>query len=325
MPAYDAVLLLSFGGPEGLEEVMPFLERVTEGRGVPRERLEAVAEHYRHFGGVSPINARTRELLDALRAELSAYGPRLPVYWGNRFSAPYLADALRQMRADGVRRALGFATSAFASYSGCRAYLEDLDRAREELGEGAPEVDKLPPFAEHPGYVETCVARLRETLDALPAEQRDRAHVLFSAHSIPRAMAAACAYERQLAALSERVAGELALPRWRLVYQSRSGPPQVPWLEPDVLDALAALATEAPGATAVLAPIGFVADHMEVVWDLDEEARAEAERLGLRLSRAPAANAHPRFVRMIRELIEERLQGPAPGCPAGCCPAPRRP
>jgi ferrochelatase len=227
------------------------------------------------------------------------------------------------MQRDGVRRALALATSAFSSYSGCRAYLDDIARARAAIGEGAPEVHKLRPFSGHPGYVETCASRLAGALATLG----DRpAHVLLSAHSIPVAMAAQCAYEAELSALAERVSAALSLPRARLVYQSRSGPPQVPWLEPDVLDALRAIAAEDPGATVVIAPFGFVADHMEVVWDLDVEARREAERLGLTLVRAQAANAHPRFVEMVRELVEEAMHRDHPDeCAPGCCPAPRRP
>jgi len=331
--AYDSVLVVSFGGPEGPDEVMPFLETVVRGRGVPRERLLRVAEHYHHFGGVSPINARTRELVAALEAELDAHGPRLPVYWGNRHWRPFLADTIRAMRDDGRRRALAFVTSAFSSYAGCRAYRESIAAARAQVGEGAPEVDKLRPFFNHPGNVETCVERVREGLRELGA---DAAHVLFSAHSVPVAMAEGCDYEAQLSDLARLVADEAGVDRWRLVYQSRSGPPRVPWLEPDVGDALAELAEREPGASVLIAPVGFVADHMEVVWDLDVEARARAEGLGLAFARAPAANAHPRFVRMARELIEERTSGraerPALGtlgprpdrCPEGCCP-PGRP
>lgn len=332
---YDALLVVSFGGPEGPDDVMPFLEKVVEGRGVPRERLLSVAEHYHHFGGVSPINARTRELIDALRAELEAHGIRLPIYWGNRHWHPFLPDTVRRMRDDGVRRALAFVTSAFSSYSGCRAYREDLAAAREQIGERAPEIDKIRPFFNHPGYVETCVARLDEALAELG--RRD-ARVLFSAHSIPVAMAEGCDYAAQLEDLSRLVAERAGVERWQLVYQSRSGPPRVPWLEPDVCDAIEAVAADDPSAAAVVAPIGFVADHMEVVWDLDEEAREVAERHGLPFARAAAANDHPRFVRMVRELIEERLDetnerpalgtlGPRPDrCPEGCCAyTPRRP
>lgn len=326
---YDAILVVSFGGPEGPDEVMPFLEGVVQGRGVPRERLLAVAEHYHHFGGVSPINARTRELVEALEATLAAHGPHLPVYWGNRFWRPMLADTLREMRDDGRKHALALVTSAFSSWSSCRAYLEDLAKARVEVGDGAPEIDKIRPFYNHPGYVATCVTRLRETLEGLAEPIR----VMFSAHSIPTSMARACEYEAQLKELAGLIADEVGLEGWELVYQSRSGPPQVPWLEPDVLDAVRALAERAPGTTAVVHPIGFVADHMEVVWDLDEEARLLATERGLGFARVPAANAHPALVEMARDLILERVQAraerPALGqlgarpdrCAEGCCPA----
>lgn len=314
---YDALLVVSFGGPEAPDEVMPFLERVTRGRAVPRERLEEVAAHYARFGGKSPIHERTRELIAALREAI----PELPIYWGNRFAPPFLPEALAAMRQGGVRRALAFATSALPSYAGCRAYLDDIARARGEAGEGAPAVEKLRPFAAHPGYVETCALRLREALARV--DDPAKARVLFSAHSIPAAMARECAYEAELERLAASVAGELGLARWRCVYQSRSGPPEVPWLGPDVLDALREIAAEEAGASVVVAPVGFVADHMEVVYDLDVEARAEAERLGLGFARASAANAHPRFVRMIRELVLEHARAPA-ACPEGCCPPPRR-
>jgi ferrochelatase len=332
---YDSILVVSFGGPEGPEDVMPFLEKVVRGRNVPRERLVEVSKHYHHFGGVSPINARTRELIAALEEELAAHGPKLPIYWGNRHWHPFLEDTLATMRAEGRRKALAFVTSAFSSYTGCRAYREEIAEVRDRLGEGAPEVDKIRAFFNHPGYVETCIDRVREGLEALGPD-RDRAHVYFTAHSIPRAMAAGCDYEAQLEDLCRMVAEGLDVSRWRLVYQSRSGPPQVPWLEPDVCDALGELAAEEPGAAVVVAPVGFVADHMEVVWDLDHEARDEAAKLGLRFSRAPTANTHPRFVRMIRELIEERVQGgderaavgrlaPRPDrCPPDCCAPGRR-
>lgn len=304
-PGYDAFLLISFGAPEGPDEVMPFLERVVRGRNVPRERLLEVAEHYQHFGGKSPLNARVRELVTALEAELG-----LHVYWGNRFAAPFLADAVREMRDAGVRRALAFATSALSSYSSCRAYLEDIDRARAEVGDGAPEIDKLPPFHAHPGYVETCVDRVKDAM--LPS-----AHVIFTAHSIPMAMARQSRYAAQLAELAERVAEGAGIASWSIAYQSRSGPPEIPWLEPDVLDRMAELER---GSAVVVAPIGFVADHMEVVWDLDVVAREHAERLGLAFSRAGTANAHPRFVRMVAELAEQAPERCAPDC----CPAPRR-
>lgn len=243
-----------------------------------------------------------------------------------------LEDTLRQMKADGVKRALAIKTSAFSSWSGCRAYQVDLARVRESIGEGAPEVDVVRPFFNHPGYVETCEARLRDAIAELGAE---RPHVLFTAHSIPTAQAAGCDYEEQLAELARLLTERVEVGPSRVVYQSRSGPPRVPWLEPDILDALATLAEEAPGASVVIAPFGFVADHMEVVWDLDHEAKEEAEKLGLRMARATAANDHPRFITMLGELIRERLEPEGPRavlgtlparpdrCREGCCPSGR--
>ncbi|MGF1469368.1 MAG: ferrochelatase [Sandaracinaceae bacterium] len=328
---YDAVMVVSFGGPEGPDDVMPFLENVVRGRNVPRARLEAVAEHYHHFGGVSPIGARTRELADALRDELARRGHALPVYVGNRHWHPMLADTLRSMRDDGIERALGFVTSAFSSYSGCRAYREDLAKARGSVGPGAPRVDKIRPFYDHPALVEVWEERLRDARTQLPADRRSDAHVLFTAHSIPLGMARGCDYEAQLEALASLLRERLDFGTAPVVYQSRSGPPQVPWLEPDVNDALRKLAEEHPGAAVIAAPIGFVADHMEVVWDLDHEAEETAKGLGLAFARATAPNAHPRFVQMAAELVEERLDPsrprPALGpfgvrpdrCVPGCC------
>ena len=338
---YDALLLLSFGGPEGPDDVLPFLANVTRGRGVPPERLAEVAEHYHHFGGVSPINAQNRELLAAVRAELAAHGVDLPVYWGNRNWDPFLADTMRQMRADGVTRALGFATSAYSSYSGCRQYHEDIERARAEVGAGAPEVDKVRHYFNHPGFVEPHVDAVRAALASLPAERRTGARLVFTAHSIPVTMDNASGpegglYSAQLRE-SARMVAEAAAPGldWDLVWQSRSGPPQVPWLEPDVNDHLEALAAD--GVTdVVVSPVGFVSDHLEVVWDLDNEARDTAARLGLGFARAATPGTDPRFVTMVRELVTERLEPGCPRrslgampashdrCPVGCCPAPRR-
>jgi protoporphyrin/coproporphyrin ferrochelatase len=333
--AYDALLLVSFGGPEGRDEVMPFLENVTRGRPVPRERLLEVAAHYEHFGGVSPINAQNRALLAALRVELGAHGPALACYWGNRNWTPFLADTLREMARDGVRRALAFVTSAFASYSSCRQYLEDIARARAAVAANAPVVDKLRLFWNHPGFIGPLVERVEAALAALPAATRSSAHLAFTAHSVPRAMAAGSAYEAQLGAACGLVAAGLAARHpWRLVYQSRSGPPSVPWLEPDIGAHLAEL--RAAGITdVVVIPIGFVSDHLEVKWDLDVEAAARARDLGLRLVRAGTVGTHPRFVAMIRELVLERTagaprralgpEGPAPDdCPPDCCPPPGR-
>jgi ferrochelatase len=332
---YDALVVIGFGGPEGPDDVLPFLENVTRGRAVPRERLLEVAAHYHHFGGVSPINAQTRALVEAVRAELAAHGPALSVYWGTRNWRPLLADTLAQMAADGVRRALAFVTSAFASYSSCRQYLEDIARARAEVGTRAPAVDKLRLFWNHPGFIEPVVERVEAALAALPAASRTATHLAFTAHSVPLAMARTSVYERQLEAACALVAERLTSPHpWRLVYQSRSGPPGVPWLGPDIREHLAAIKA-AGGTDVVVAPIGFVSDHLEVRWDLDVEAAARARELGLGFARAQTVGVHPRFVAMIRELILERTagaprralgtEGPAPDdCAPDCCPAPTR-
>ncbi len=252
---YDAVLILSFGGPEGPDDVMPFLRNVVGDR-VPDARLQTVAAHYAHFGGVSPINARTKELADALRATLERDGPALPVYWGNRFWHPYLADTLAQMRDDGVERAIAFCTTALSSAAGCKNYIEDIAATRARV-EGAPLVDKIRPFSARAGYVETCVARLEEAFAQLDGAESP--HVFFSAHSIPESMAAVSSYEDELKALAAAVAERAGLERWRIVYQSRSGRPGTPWLRPDIGDSLRELER---GDTVVVAPFGFVADHM---------------------------------------------------------------
>ena len=331
MPQYDALLLASFGGPEGPDEVLPFLENVLRGRNVPRERLLAVAEHYRRFGGVSPLNQQNRELIAALDAELKRHGIELPIYFGNRNWHPYFADTLREMAAADVRHVLAIVTSAYSSYSGCRQYREDIQRAQNEVGSQAPRVDKIRAFFNHPGFVEATIDRVREALAPLSSERRAAATVLFSAHSIPAAMAATCAYEGQLRELGRQAAESLAHQRWQLVFQSRSGPPSQPWLEPDVCDALRSLASEHPQGDVVIAPIGFLSDHLEVIYDLDTEARAVAEELGLRMIRAATVGTHPRFVSALRELIQERIGdsphrasigrlGPLPDiCPEDCC------
>jgi len=330
----DAFLLLSFGGPEQPEDVMPFLENVTRGRGVPRERLLEVAEHYAHLGGKSPINDHNRALLSAVEEALRLAGSPMRVYFGNRNWHPFLADTLRTMRDDGVTRAITYATSAYRSYSGCRQYLEDMARASQEV-EGAPELVKLRPFFDHPRFVAACVARLREAKQRV--DNADAAHVLFTAHSIPRAMAATCDYEADLRETAERVMEQSgAGASWDLVYQSRSGPPSVPWLEPDVLDHLRELPARGVRDVFVM-PIGFVSDHVEVIWDLDHEARALAEELGMRMHRVATVGDHPELVAMIVELVRERLGleprrslrtlNPVPdSCAPGCCAyTPRRP
>lgn len=332
--SYDAFLLVSFGGPEGPDDVMPFLRNVVRGRGVPDQRLREVAKHYEMFSGVSPINGQNRELLAAVEAELRGAGHELPLYWGNRNWHPLLEDTLGEMAEAGVHRAVAFATAAYSSYSSCRQYLEDIERAREAVGASAPRVDKIRPFFNHPGFVEANRSRLDEALERLPAAKRASTPVLFCAHSIPMSMAETSDYASQLAETARLVSEGRENPA-RLVFQSRSGPPAQPWLEPDVLDVLRELKDD--GATHVaLAPIGFVSDHMEVVYDLDVEARAVGRELGLEIVRAGTAGTHPGFVRMILELFEERLEDgplaatgnlpPRPStCPPECCPRPARP
>ncbi len=317
IPEFDGVLILGFGGPERHEDVIPFLENVLRGKNVPRERMLEVAEHYYHFGGRSPINEQNRELVRALEAELARHGPALPVFWGNRNWHPMLADTLREMHRKGVRRALAYVTSAFGSYSGCRQYLEDIARVREQSGPETPEIEKLRTFSDHPGFLEAMTDRVRVALDRLPSAQ-----LLFTAHSIPVAMAASSPYERQLNAACAAVGAALGRADYRLVYQSRSGPPGQPWLEPDILAAL----REIGSGDVVIAPIGFLSDHMEVLYDLDTEAARLCGELGINMLRAGTVGAHPRFVRMIRELIVERVDGGVPAvCSEDCCPPPRRP
>jgi len=323
--AYDAVLVLSFGGPEKPGDVIPFLENVLRGRNVPRERMLAVAEHYHHFDGKSPINDHNRALISALNDELLRHGHRLPIYWGNRNWHPLLTDTLRRMRADGVRNALAFATSIFSSYSGCRQYLEDVERARAQV-EGAPKVRKLRKFYNHPLFIE---AQADEVRTALGGHQ---ASIIFTAHSIPVTMAETCDYQKQLQESCRLVAEQVGISDWRLVYQSRSGPPSQPWLEPDIGDVMRQMNR---GAQVAVVPIGFVCDHIEVIYDLDIEVQAIARERGVNMMRAPTVGVHPKFLQMIRELIEERLglvQPRAIGqyppshdvCPASCCPAPVR-
>ncbi|MGD9721141.1 MAG: ferrochelatase [Pirellulales bacterium] len=338
-PAYDAVLLVSFGGPEGPDDVLPFLENVLRGKNVPRERMLAVAEHYQHFGGQSPINSQNRALVAALQAELAAAAVNLPVYWGNRNWQPLLADTLREMTRDGVHHALAFVTSAYGSYSSCRQYLEDIERARQAAGPAAPRVDKLRAFFNHPGFIGPMVEQLRAALQQIPADRRAQAPIVFTAHSIPTAMADTGPYVSQLQEASRLVMESLGPRRHQFAYQSRSGPPQQPWLEPDIGDALRSLAAEGVVRDVVVVPIGFLSDHIEILWDLDTEARAIADSLGLNMVRASTVGNHPDFVRMVRELIQERMLGaprralgtlgPAPdNCPADCCaysPARRAP
>ncbi len=343
MPDFDALLVQSFGGPEGPEDVMPFLRNVTRGRGIPEDRLVQVAEHYQHFGGISPINDQNRALIAALQATFAEHGIDLPIYWGNRNWKPFVADAVRQMRDDGVRRALVFATSATSSFSGCRQYRNDLAAAQRVAGAGAPELVKIRHYFDHPGFVAANAAGVQDALDTLPADHRDTARLVFTAHSIPVSMNdqsgpdADGLYAREQRETARLVAETVRGPGagFDLVWQSRSGPPQVPWLEPDINDHLLTLATDGTRAV-VVAPTGFVSDHIEVKWDLDNEARETARSLGMEFARAATAGTHPAFVDAIRELVEEQLAGVRPrslgqlglcgiDCPDGCCPAPRRP
>jgi len=379
MPSYDAFLLLSFGGPEGPDDVLPFLENVTRGRGVPAQRLAEVAEHYYAAGGVSPINAQCREMLTRIAEAFGQAGIDLPLYWGNRNWDPFLADTVRQMKADGVRRVIAFATSAYSSYSACRQYLDDIDRAvavvqAEGAGDGAPRIDKIRPYYARAGFIGPFAASVESALAELPAGARDGARLVFTAHSVPLGMAASSGsvsagtavpgavgpavagtgaggrYAAELLEASrmitERVRG--ATHPFDLVFQSRSGPPSVPWLEPDVNDHLAALAKgtrvngdplpEGAPPGVVVVPVGFVSDHMEVVHDLDVEAAQTAASLGLPFARAKAPGLTPEFAVMVAELVAERIAGAdspdeasanedsTGGCPADCCRyAPSRP
>jgi len=329
MSKYDALLMVSFGGPEGMDDVIPFLENVLRGRNVPRERMLAVAHHYEMFGGVSPINQQNRNLIAALKTELERHGPNLPIYWGNRNWHPLLPDTLRRMKDDGVQQALAFVTSAYSSFSSCRQYRQNIADAQAALGPDAPRIDKLRAFYNHPLFIEANVDHVRAAWSQLDDEARPNALLVFTAHSIPEAMAATCEYAAQLEETARLIAGELGLERWRVVYQSRSGPPSQPWLAPDILGDLREL--QAQGfENVIVAPIGFVSDHMEIVYDLDYEAQHLAHELGIKLVRAATAGTHPAFVRMIRELIRERIDNEAPRflgsrgpshdvCPADCC------
>jgi protoporphyrin/coproporphyrin ferrochelatase len=330
---YDAILWVSFGGPEKHEDIIPFLQNVLRGKNVPRERMLVVAEHYHHFGGRSPINQQNRALISALEAELAAHGPHLPVYWGNRNWHPMLSDTVAKMKADGVRRALAFVTSAYSSYSGCRQYLENIANAQKAVGEGAPVIDKIRPYYNHPGYVVAMTEQVQRALARIPEERRSAAHIVYTAHSIPLSMASNCRYSEQLLEASALVSAALGRSAGPLVYQSRSGPPSQPWLEPDILDHLRAVGNDGKVRDVVIVPLGFVSDHMEVLYDLDTEALHLCEELGMNMVRAAAVGTNPGFARMVRELIVERMEGnsarpsvgnlgPCPDvCPADCCPS----
>ncbi|WP_051406911.1 ferrochelatase [Nocardia sp. CNY236] len=343
----EALLWLSFGGPERPEDVMPFLENVTRGRGVPRERLDAVAGHYMHFGGVSPINALNRDMIAAVEEELVAAGLTLPVYFGNRNWHPMVEDAVAQMSADGIGSALVFPTSPWGGYSGCRQYHEDILRARSAVGPNAPELMKVRQYFDHPLLVEAFADAIRAAREQLPAGCRRRARLVFTAHSVPVAADAAAGppadggglYSRQVAETARLCSAAAGFTDYDLVWQSRSGPAQVPWLEPDIVDHLDDIA--AHGAAAVIVcPVGFVSDHLEVVWDLDNEAADKAAALGMQFVRAATPGADRRFAKLVVELIAEQLNeaiprrlGDVPGygctwngaaCAPACCAAPPR-
>ncbi len=335
---YQALLVLSFGGPNQPDDVMPFLENVLRGRNVPKERMVEVAEHYYHFGGKSPINEQNLALIAALRADMDGNGMSdFPIYFGNRNWHPFLEDTLRQMAADGVRRALCLTTSSFSSYSGCRQYRENIADAREAIGTEAPQLDKIRVWYNHPHFVQAVSDKVSEAMERLEPEQRDRARLVFTAHSIPSSMAETCNYEKQLHESCRLVAETFAGHPYVLVYQSRSGPPNQPWLEPDIGDYIRQLHAEGDDRPLVIVPIGFVSDHMEVIFDLDEEARQICDEHEIAMARAASVGTHPRFVEMLRLLVEERLEenplrlaiGQYPPnhdtCPENCCPPMRRP
>ena len=321
MNSFDALLVVSFGGPEKHEDVLPFLENVLRGKNVPRERMLEVAEHYYHFDGRSPINDQNKQLIAALEGECRSQGVALPVYWGNRNWHPLLPDTLKQMHAEGIRRAAAFVTSAFGSYSGCRQYREDIARAQQTAGVQDMVIEKLPNFCDRPEFIEAMTDRVRAAMkESLKAEQ-----LIFTAHSIPVSMAETSPYLRQLKDASARVAAACGMNNWTLVYQSRSGPPSQPWLAPDICDYLRE--QHAAGVRSVIiCPIGFISDHMEVLYDLDTEARALCNQLGMKMVRAGTAGAHPKLVSMICDML---LHSPTTEilahCEPGCCPTPQRP
>ncbi len=327
---YDALLFVSFGGPEGREDVLPFLENVLRGKPVPRERMLEVAEHYYHFDGVSPINGQNRDLIDAVKRELEDQQIQLPIYWGNRNWHPMLNDTLEEMQKDGVKKALVFITSAYSSYSGCRQYRENIEEAKSTLSDGLLETDKIRVFYNHPGFVNTIADLLMESLNQFEESARESATILFTAHSIPESMAANCSYASQLQETARLVMQAVGKNPWHLVYQSRSGPPSQPWLEPDVCDFIDSLNEKESPSHLAIVPIGFISDHMEVLFDLDIEAKDMCEELNIKMVRVPTVGTSPQFVKMIVELIRERMEnieqrslgdmGPSHDvCPIDCC------
>jgi protoporphyrin/coproporphyrin ferrochelatase len=327
---FDAILIVSFGGPEGMDDVMPFLENVLRGKNVPRERMLEVYEHYRQFGGVSPINQQNRSLVEALKTELKNHHLRLPIYFGNRNWHPLLADTLKRMKDDGVKRALAFFTSMYSCYSGCRQYRENIAEAQRCLGEAAPDVFRLRLAFNHPFYIEAVVDRMKHAIGQMNDSDLESTRILFSAHSIPLSMAENCQYETQLRESCRLVMQYFPRYQWELVYQSRSGPPSQPWLEPDICDRIEHLKEQVDLRQVIVMPIGFISDHIEVLFDLDQQAKEKCDALGIQFCRAETVGIHPKFIAMIRELIEERFHvrekkviGNMPAnwdvCPADCC------
>jgi ferrochelatase len=340
----DALVWLSFGGPEKPEDVRPFLENVTRGRGVPPERLDEVEKHYQSFGGISPINQLNRAAIAATTTELHRQGLELPIYFGNRNWHPMIEDAVASLAADGVRRALVFPTSAYGGYSACRQYDEDIVRARAAAGAGAPDLLKLRQFFDHPLFVEAFADGVRAAAEGMP----DGYRLVFTAHSVPMSADTAAGppaegghrYSRQVREAARLVAAAAGVGEYDVVWQSRSGPPTIPWLEPDIVDHVEALhARGVPGV--VVCPVGFVSDHLEVVWDLDTEAAQRAGELGMDFVRAATPNGDPRFAELVVELVREQTEGiparklsafPAAGCTINgepcaldCCVPTRRP
>ncbi len=333
MPDYEALLIFSFGGPESKEDVIPFLKNVTAGKDVPLERLQEVASQYDLFDGVSPINQQNRDFIIALKEELRQHDLDLPIYFGNRNWEPFLQDTVNQIVDDGHRKVLTFVTSAFGSYSGCRQYQEDIGRVIENTQVENLVIDKIRLFWNHPKFLSAVVSRIETTMEDVPLADRPHTKLLFTAHSIPKAWEKTSPYTSQLLAISNQISQRVAPDlQWDLVYQSRSGPPTVPWLEPDIVDHLDEIDTEKI-STVVVVPIGFLSDHMEVKFDLDTQAANHAREIGIRMLRVPTVGLHRTFVAMTRELIEEAIEEKKPIaeigtpwiCTPGCCAINTRP
>jgi protoporphyrin/coproporphyrin ferrochelatase len=317
----DCILYVSFGGPEGPDDVIPFLENVLRGKPVPRERMLEVAEHYQHFGGISPINEQNRDIIKRLQSGLESAGINLPIFWGNRNWAPYITDAIRELQRQGFKRPLPIFTNMFSSYSGCRQYRENIIAAVQEIGPTAPEIAPRLRFGyNHPRFIAAQRELIESAFARLSDSQKAGSVLLFTAHSIPLSMSDNCRYVDQLKESARLIAEQLGNPNWELVYQSRSGPPQQPWLEPDIGDRIRQLAEQGVQSV-VVSPLGFVSDHMEVLFDLDTEAKDICHELGIAFSRASAVGTHPEFITMMVELIQERLSGTTERLSVGCMPA----